>query len=141
VEERRLVLGHGPLAHHLAGYKKSGIDFLHERLGAADHEKMAVDAGIHRRPEPVLGTTKNGHEGIGDVVDAEPDPHGRGLFGEDLGPLAARAECEAKGAMQSVDLHPQAGHDSRGQKAVQTCGHESDGPDHVRIPAIPAYRG
>ena len=66
-------LGHGPLAHHLAGDDEIEAVCLHPFPGLAHHEALAVQAGIEVGPVAVLGIDHHLLVFLDDLDDVQLD--------------------------------------------------------------------
>ena len=97
--ERLFSLGHGALAQDLPGEDEIRPLLLHLPSGDLEHQRVAVDAGVHVLPIPVPGRVKHLQVLFRDIEDSQrkPDPSGGG-------PCLGGAEKRGfKGDTQNVD--------------------------------------
>ena len=89
--ERLFSLGHGTLTENLPGEDEIGPLLLHPLSGNLEHQRVAVDAGVHVLPVAVPGRAEHLQVFLRDVENGEgqADPFGGrpGLCGAEKGGL------------------------------------------------------
>jgi len=133
------ALGHGPLAHHLAGDEKARAVVGQHGLGPAQHQDFAVDAGIEHFPQTVRRAgLQHGQVGLGDV-------HGDDVQAVDVLPVGNLVRFAEKGTdeMQAQDGQSLGGHGPGGQDAVEAAGKKGQGLVglHAAVLRIPGPEG
>ena len=122
VVQGRPGLGHGALAQHLAAEEEIEPLFPHESAGQAEHQRVAVHAGVHGLAVAGPRVAQHHH------VLGEDRQHGQRDPGQARG-LARLGRGEKRGFEgDPLDLDPLLAQDQPRQRAVEPARAESQSP-------------